>query len=266
MSSAPSGAGSGAPAPVVTSTAKVGHVHNLALDGERLLIGTHEGLWEQRPGAAPSLLSKPPFDVMGLAVAGTRLLASGHPDEGQDAPADLGLIASDDGGRSWQTVSLGGAVDFHRLVAVGPVVLGVSAHDGKLLRSRDAGATWQELGRPPVFDLAVDPADATRVVITTKDGPQLSTDGGTRFAPIPGAPLLAFLTWTPSGLVALAPDGAVHSSTDAGRTWTRRGSVGGEPGALAADGARLVALVGHTVVESRDGGASFAPRLVLHTE
>ena len=246
---------------VVSVDTAWGHIHNLALDGDRLLLGTHEGLWEQLPGQPVGLLSEPPFDVMGLALAGERFLASGHPGEGQDQPADLGLRESRDGGRTWQQVSLAGEVDFHRLRSSGDVVLGLSAHDGALLRSEDAGATWTSLGSPGVFDVALDPSDPARVVATTQDGPVSSTDGGTTFTPLVGAPLLALLAWTPDALYGVATDGTVHVSADAGATWQQRGSAGGQPGALAADGDRVAVLVGDTVTESDDGGATFRPRL-----
>ena len=112
------------------------HVHNLAYDGQSLLLGTHEGLYQQRPGKLPQLLSQPPFDVMGLTFDGSRWLASGHPGPEGDLPADLGLRASGDG-RSWTTVSLLGEVDFHRLTAQGSTIIGASAGGSALLRSTE---------------------------------------------------------------------------------------------------------------------------------
>ena len=238
-----------------------GHVHNLTLDGDRLLLGTHEGLWEQSSGQPARLLSDPPFDVMGFALSGQLMLASGHPGEGQDLPADLGLRQSTDGGTSWTGVSLEGQVDFHRLSAAGAVVLGLSAHDGRLLRSTDGGRTWTGLGSPALFDLALDPADADHVVGTTELGPAMSSDGGATFEPITGAPLLALLAWTRKALYGVTPDGGVHSSTDGGSTWQVTGSVPGQPAALAADAGRVVVLAGDTVMESTDGGATFSPRI-----
>ncbi|MDP1876362.1 MAG: hypothetical protein Q8M17_02220 [Actinomycetota bacterium] len=47
-------------------------------------------------------MSQDAFDVMGLVRAGERWLASGHPGEGMDAPGDLGLIESTDGGRTFE--------------------------------------------------------------------------------------------------------------------------------------------------------------------
>ena len=245
----------------VTAPAEWEHVHNLTLDGNRLLVGTHEGLWAQPDGEAAQLVSDPPFDVMGLALAGQAMFASGHPGEGQDLPADLGLQRSTDGGVIWTSVSLEGEVDFHRLRASGRVLLGVSAHDGRLLRSTDAGATWADLGTPPLYDLAVNPTDAEKVVGTTEQGPVASTDGGTSFTPIAGAPLLALLSWTPSHLYGITPDGIVHTSTDDGANWDEVGTVPGQPSAMAGQGKHVVVLAGDTIYESTDGGVTFAPRI-----
>ena len=116
------------------------------------------------------------------------MFASGHPGEGQDLPADLGLQQSTDDGVTWTSVSLEGQVDFHRLGVSGRVLLGLSASDGRLLRSTDAGTTWTDLGTPPLYDLAVNPTDAEMVVGTTEQGPVASDDGGKSFTPTGGTP------------------------------------------------------------------------------
>lgn len=237
------------------------HVHNLTLDGSRLLVGTHEGLWVQPEGQAAQLVSDPPFDVMGLALSGQRMLASGHPAEGQDLPADLGLQRSIDDGVTWTGISLEGEIDFHRLSTSGRTILGVSSQGGVLLRSTDAGETWTDLGTPALFDLALNPQDAEMVVGTTEQGPVTSDDGGTSFTPIAGAPLLALLSWTPSHLFGITPEGILHTSTDDGATWNEVGQVPGQPAAIAAQGERVVVLAADTIFESTDGGATFAPRI-----
>jgi hypothetical protein len=245
----------------ISGAEMAGHIHNLAYDGRRLLIGTHEGLWGQAPGAKPAQLSDDAFDVMGLTIAGERWLASGHPEEGMDAPADLGLLQSTDRGRTWAEVSLGGEVDFHRLAASGGVVVGVNAHDGRLLRSGDGGTAWIDLGAPGLYDLAVSPADPAVIVGTSESGPVRSIDSGASFNALGGAPLLALLAWTGDTLYRADLDGRIHESTDDGITWKPLGSLPSQPSAFAATGTTVAALVGDTVLESVDGGASFTPRI-----
>jgi hypothetical protein len=225
------------PGSTVVAPGGWGHVHSIALDGTRLLLGTHDGLWQQLAGQTPTQLSSTTFDVMGLAVSGGTLLASGHPPEGSSAPADLGLIISTDGGQSWAEVSLGGMVDFHRLVASGDVVTGISASDDTLIRSDDAGQAWTDLAKSTLFDLAIDPKDPS------------------------GAPLMALLAWTDAGIYGAGVSGRIYASTDSGQTWTPAGTVGAQPEAFAAEGSTVVAVVGTKVVESNDGGASFTDRV-----
>lgn len=250
------------PATPVSGAGMAEHVHNLAYDGERLLIGTHEGLWAQAPGEDPEQVSRDTFDVMGFSRADDRWLASGHPGPGMDAPADLGLLQSADQGRTWTEVSLGGEVDFHRLVTSGDVVVGVSAHDGRLLRSEEGGVTWVDLGTPGLYDIVASPTDDAILVGTTPDGPVRSTDGGASFSAVADAPLLALLAWTAGSLYGVDVDGGVFKSSDDGETWVQQGAVSRQPSALAADGTRVAALVGNRIVESTDGGVSFDARIV----
>jgi photosystem II stability/assembly factor-like uncharacterized protein len=259
-STGPGSASGSSTGPVAASEAWA-HVHNLTLDGDRLLIGTHEGLWSQLPGQDAEQVSEQAFDVMGFAQVDATMLSSGHPGEGQDAPADLGLQTSTDNGRTWTTTSLLGEVDFHRLRAGGTVVQGLSAHDGKLLRSTDSGQTWTDLGTPPLFDFALDPDNPENLIATQETGPVRSTDGGTTLTPIPDAPLLAFLAWTGTTLYAIDADGTLQTSTDSGTTWTQVSQLEGQPQALAADGDHVVALAGTTIWDSTDAGETFTPRI-----
>lgn len=242
-------------------SAVTGHVHNLALDGEMVVMGTHYGLWGQEPGAAPTQISDDPFDVMGLAKSGDTWFASGHPGPGMEAPADLGLLASVDSGATWQSISLSGEVDFHRLTASGNVVLGQSAHDQKLLRSEDGGLSWQDLGAPPVFDISINPANADEVIATSEQGLLRSTDGGLNFLPLPNAPRLMLVSWSTGSITGVDPEGQLHRSFDAASTWQALGSVSAEPIAIAASGERVVVLAGDTIWQSDDDGVNFAARI-----
>lgn len=235
------------------------HVHNLAVDGDQVLLGTHTGLWQQKAGEQPTLASNEPFDVMGLTRDGPRWLASGHPPPGKDGPTDLGLLESVDGGRTWHAVSLSGEVDFHRLAASGSTIIGLSAHDGTLMRSTDDGLTWAKLGTPPLFDIALDPSDGAMVLATTETGPVRSVDGGVTFTPIAGSPLLMLLAWNDEEVVGIDPSGQLYRSADSGQTWTTAGNVGGEPSALAASTDTVAVLTEDTLLVSTDGAETFAP-------
>jgi len=242
-------------------SAVTGHVHNLALVGETVVMGTHYGLWGQEPGEAPAQISAEPFDVMGLAKSEDTWFASGHPGTGMDAPADLGLLASVDSGSTWQSVSLSGEVDFHRLTASGEVILGQSAHDQKLLRSQDGGLTWEDLGAPPVFDISSNPVDADEVIATSEQGLLKSTDGGVSFQPLPGAPRLMLVSWSTDSISGVDTEGRVHRSSDAANTWQALGSVAAAPIAIAAENDRIVILAEDLIWESLDGGDSFTARI-----
>ena len=258
--------GTGATSATVSASAVDGaalpaHVHNLAYNGDTLLFGTHEGLWEQAPGQAPKAVSAEAFDVMGFTPNGDRWLASGHPAAGSTAPGALGLLESIDEGVTWSPVALSGEVDFHRLVAAGDQLFGINSADNALLRSDDGGRSWTSAGAVPLFDLAVAPDNPDTLMGTTADGPVISTDAGTTFEAAPAPALIAFLAWTPRALVGVAADGQVLESTDRGANWQAKGQVAGPPAAVAADGSRVAVLSGGVVYESSDNGATFTQRV-----
>ncbi len=248
-----------AAAPVSADGIDIGHVHNVSVDGDAVLLGSHEGLFRQDPGQPPALVGDP-FDVMGFTLDGDRWLSSGHPGPGMDAPADLGLRASTDRGTTWAQVSLAGEADFHRLATSGSTILGVNSGDGLLWRSTGGGAQWATHGAGP-FDVALNPADPKHGIATTSSGLLSSRDGGVTWVSIPDAPLIAYVAWTGSEIVGAAPDGKILRSTDGGTTWTRAGAVDGQPSGLAASGQRVLVLQGATLWESGDAGATFSTRI-----
>ena len=238
-----------------------GHVHQLAFDGSTLILGTHAGLWSQSPGQAPAQVSKSSFDVMGFTATDARWLASGHPGEGEDRPADLGLLQSTDRGVTWEEVSLSGEADFHRLTASGDRIFGVSSVDDALLRSDDSGVTWTNLGSRGLFDIAIDPANPDTLIATTADGLVRSTDAGVTFSPLDTPSLIALLAWTPNFLIGADVDGKILTSTNGGSAWQALTTLPEQPAALGADGSRIAVLAGATVFESIDGGKSFTERI-----
>lgn len=238
-----------------------GHVHNLSLSGDVVYIGSHDGFWRQEIGQEPVLLSQPTFDVMGLAGTSQRWLASGHPGSNMEAPADLGLIESMDDGATWQSVSLLGEVDFHRLVSVTDFILGVTALDNSLLRSTDGGQTWDDLGKSLIFDLAINPLNPDNILATTPNGAVESFDGGSTFTPVVTPKPLLLLAWDEQGLFAASTEGLILYSADNGASWIERGTLGGEPIDLAVDAAHVVGVVNDSILGSSDGGFTFSKRI-----
>ena len=210
-------AGAGPTAPTTALAPGVDHVHGAVVVDGRLLLGTHTGLVEAAlPSGRTERIGETKDDIMGLAATGATLFASGHPGEGNTLPDPLGLLRSDDGGVTWQPVSLTGEVDFHGLTADGDRIAGIGTRDGVLVSS-DGGATWQDIG--------VD--DATSVAwfqgalwFTSPDGLRTWRDGAVADVPMTGAaPLVLAAAGDGSALWPCGPTGRCGA-----RSTARRGS------------------------------------------
>lgn len=237
------------------------HVHGLAIDpaDKQLIAASHFGTFRVRDNGQVEQFG-PTQDFMGFSVAGPgQYLASGHPGAEQDGPGNLGLIESLDGGRTWETVALEGKADFHTLEARHGRVYG---HSGGVLMVSEDKKAWDTRGSIALADLAVSPQDPDTVLVTTQQGLGLSTDGGRSFQGLPDTPVLVLLSWSEDGtVVGSDPNGGVHVSADGGRTWEVRGSAGGQPAAITADGDDVfVATTDGRIMESDDGGQTFTVR------
>jgi hypothetical protein len=249
-------ASSGAPRPGTP----MAHVHGLAMQGSDLLLATHDGLLRQRPGQGPIRVSDQPFDVMGFAVAGDRLLASGHPAPGSKFPSDLGLGQSTDGGRTWRPVSLLGDRDFHRIQSAGDRVWALTADDALML-SADGGQTWTTSPARGLLDLAVNLQQPRRIIGATAQGAVTSDDAGMNFAPLSGSPRLALVAWGSGGAYGVTADGVLMHSTDGRTAWSKRATVSGAPTALWATGDEVAVATSRGVSTSTDGGRTFVQRV-----
>jgi hypothetical protein len=242
------------------------HVHGLGVNPEdgTLYIATHTGLFRAAPGRrTASRVGDSQQDVMGFSVVGPdRFLGSGHPGPGQDAPPHLGLIRSDDAGRSWQPVSLLGEADFHVLRSQGSMVYGFNGLTGALMVSRDGGRGWQEHDPPgPMLDLAIHPEEPSRVIAATEQGLVSSSDSGRGWRSLANG-RVGFLAWPgPERLYMVDGAGRVSISGDGGQSWREMGSIDAQPAAFAAAGSDLyAALPDGTVKRSSDDGASWTVR------
>ncbi|MGE4427163.1 MAG: F510_1955 family glycosylhydrolase [Solirubrobacteraceae bacterium] len=250
---------------LVISDDVVSHIHGLGVNpaDDALIVATHSGLFRAAPGQRRAVrLSELRQDTMGFTVVGAdRFLGSGHPAVGAGQPPVLGLIESDDAGRSWTSLSLSGKADFHVLRASRRRIYGVNSTDGVLLISGDGGRRWERSDPPgTVVDLAIDPKDPDRVVVSGDQGLARSENAGRTWKRL-GGDLVGLLAWG-SRLVLVDANGRVHASTDGGRGFTAVGDVGSQPAATStADEQLLVALRDNSVRSSDDGGRTWQVRL-----
>lgn len=262
-------AGSQALPPLEVETGVV-HVHGLGVDpGDGVLYAaTHSGLFRVPEQGRATRVANRAQDTMGFSVVGPgRFIGSGHPDFREDdvRPPLLGLIESDDRGETWDRVSLHGKADFHALHAAHDRVYGFDSTSQTFMVSADR-TSWDRRSTLPMADFAVDPGDPDAILATTQQGLVRSTDGGRKWAPVPEAPTLVFLTWAQQGqLYGVTPDGIVQRSADGGATWVERGSIGGQPEAILVDvrdgQERLyVAAAERGIVVSTDQGRTFTTR------
>ena len=199
---------------VVDHPSSLSHIHNIVLHDDRILVGSHEGLFTPSDEGRWNRIGDE-FDVMALTDVDGMLLASGHPGAGFNFPDPVGLLASRDGGESWEAKSLVGEVDFHLLEASGSTVFGVAANYGVLLKSTDSGSSWSTLDVPSMTDLAVDPANSESVVLATETGLQVSTDGGASFRLIRTSVKPQLLDWSTLGLFGATEDSVWRWNEDA---------------------------------------------------
>jgi hypothetical protein len=253
------GSGVDAGAPTVDQRAELQHIHGLGVDSRSgaLYVATHTGLFLAPAGKTRvERVGDSRQDIMGFSVAAPgRFVGSGHPDPSQSLPPNLGLIESRDGGRSWQNISLSGQADFHVLRSAGRTVYGVDSGTGRLMVSTDGGREWNERTPPAgVLDLAIDPGDADRIVVSTERGVFGSPDGGQGWRPLRND-VGGLLAWPAAKkLYVVDGRGQVACSSDGGREFQPVGDVGGQPAAFtgAPDGL-YVALADGTVKSSVDG-------------
>jgi hypothetical protein len=238
------------------------HIHGISRDpgSGKVNLATHEGLFVMQPDASWKQVG-PAVDLMSFAITGPgAFYASGHPSDGVDLPAPVGLIRSTDAGRTWTSLSRGGESDFHALAASSAGVMGF---DG-VLRTTSDGKSWTEGGlRAEPRSLASTP-DGSQVLATTSQGVQRSTDGGVTWGQLASAPALFLIAWADAKtVVGVTTQGALAISGDAGRTWrTDLASVpNGQALSASRDKAGLleILVVSETgVLQSRDEGATLS--------
>lgn len=211
-----------APAPRVQTTSlsePIEHVHGLVVDDAgSLRAGTHDGVRVIDPDETVAVVG-PGDDLMGMTGQPgiRRLVSSGHPGPDSPLPNPVGLIASDDGGQTWQPRSLAGQIDFHALASTQEAIVGFDGVTG-LLVSSDGGRSWEQGAAVAALSLAM---VGEQVWATTPDGLLHSTDRAATFTLLDDAPQLWLISaGTDSSLWGIDIDGLAWRSRD-GLAWDR---------------------------------------------
>jgi hypothetical protein len=234
----------------------VSHIHHVKVVGNKVLVLTHEGLYELVGKNDMRLVGKEKIDVMGFTTLGKALVASGHPAEGSKMPNPIGVMKSLDGGLTWKTISLSGKVDFHLLEGSGSDLYGADSQTGKLMTSVDSGKTWKYLGKNTFTDIAVSP-DVSGMAIAISNSELLLTKNAFKSTTkIESSLKITQIEWRKSGLYALSGS-SLYKSTNSGKTWTKQNTFKGVPGILSASDQLMLVTVGSDIYTSSNAGKKF---------
>ncbi|MGE3804316.1 MAG: WD40/YVTN/BNR-like repeat-containing protein [Gemmataceae bacterium] len=205
-----------------------------------LFMGTEQGLFVSRDGAGNWQRVSSPLDgkqIWSLLIApDPKLMLAGT------CPAEL--FRSDDEGRTWREAKASPVRECPRIIhsrvttlAAHPTeaaTLFAGVEIGGLLRSRDAGLSWEPIGTGlsslDIHDLVIQPG---QMLASTNNDVNRSTDGAATWEklglpaklPLPYFRALTALPGKPDWLLLGNGDrppgwtGTIARSTDAGRTW-----------------------------------------------
>ena len=232
------------------------HIHHIKVVEKKVLVLTHEGLFELAGKNDMKLVGKDKFDVMGFTTLGKALVASGHPAQVSTMPNPIGLLKSKDGGLTWRAVSLVGKVDFHLLEGARSDLYGADSHSGNLMFSADSGKTWNSLGINTFTDIAVSP-EIPGTAIAIKNSKLLLTKNAFKSATkIKNSLKFTQIEWRNSGLFALSGS-TLYNSSNSGKTWRKLSRFKAVPGILTASDQLMLVTVGSDIFTSKNNGRSF---------
>ena len=238
------------------SIGTISHIHSVRAFGDQVILGTHEGLFRYVDQKTVQLMGPEIFDIMGLAVFGKKLYASGHPGPGSKLPEPVGLILSTDSGKSWKKLGLQGEVDFHLLESAGADMYGVDSGSGNLLYSNNAGKKWTSRGKNVVSDIAVNPAKVGSA-LALRDGKLISTQNSfTKMRNVNSTPAFTSLDWITGSLLATGGK-SLYRSTDSGMSWKKLSDFPEDASTVTQSAKIIAVVVGNSIYKSTDGGKTF---------
>ena len=234
----------------------VSHIHHVKVVENKVLVLTHEGLYELVSKKEMKLVGKDKIDVMGFTTLGKTWVASGHPSQGSKMPNPIGVMKSLDGGSNWKAVSLVGKVDFHFLEGAGSDLYGADSQSGNLLHSADSGMTWKSLGTNTFTDIAVSP-EMSGMAIAVKNSELLLTENAFKStSKIMSKLKITQIEWNKSGLHALSGS-SLYNSTNFGKSWKKISSFKAATGILSTSDQLMLVTVGADIYTSSNAGKKF---------
>ncbi len=145
------------------------------------------------------------------------------------ASPQAGLLASSDGGTTWEPRNTAVGQGFMGTILVDPAdpnrIIAPDMENG-LVTSSDGGRTWAVLGGPGgAMSAAWDPTNTERLLAVGMGGGALSVNGGRTWTEmqLPGGTSAATFSTDGKAMYAGALDGdtaRTYRSTDDGQTWT----------------------------------------------
>jgi hypothetical protein len=238
----------------------LGVIQNLVVDAVDgvLVIASPNGMYRfGKNDKSATRLGSVGWNVRGLVATGPHeLLASGNSTPQDPQPRKLGLQRSDDGGKTWRGEALVGKHAFDTIHVSGDWIYGLERARGLILVSSDRGRTWRTMRRPSaIVDLAVDPDNPQRLVLSEPLDSYFSRDGGRHWIEL-GAGSLLFAWPDSKNLYGVTSEGEVWRSPNGGERWIVAGDLALIPIVFAAGGPRdlYAALADGTILHSPVGG------------
>ena len=238
------------------SIGSLSHIHAVKVHKDKIILGTHEGVYQYLDEKSVQRISTETFDVMGLAISSKGFFASGHPGKGSKFPEPVGLLSSADGGKSWTTVALSGEVDFHTLETSGSEFYGADSGSGQLMYSSDGGKSWVKRGTHTFTDIAINPK-AKGSVLAIKDGKLHRSTNAFKSSKQIATPFqIGSIDWVGERLIAAAGKD-LYQSVNGGTSWKKVATLPAPIGIVAQSSQLIAVVVGGAIYASTNKGKSF---------